>query len=149
MGKVPVAWEQSKAIPDIPYAVSDPVEDFDWSVEKNRKYRVEYKVSEEEADVWETIGQIDDLVFGHATLQNVNFEWGKCSRPYRYQPKTSVCQKIHELKIVKNATETSIVFEMATEFDTLKIEKCKIKQKKTDKNRLKGIRDAYNNSDEL
>ena len=108
--KVPIAWEKSKAIPDIPYAVSNLVEDFDWSVENEGKYTVEYKISEEEADVWETIGHIDDLIFGHATLQNVDFEWGKCSRPYRYQPKTSVCQKINELKIVKNATETSIVF---------------------------------------
>lgn len=142
-GKVPVAWEKSKPIPDIPYTTSNQVEDFDWRVENKRNYKVEYKISEEEADVWETNGYIDDLVFGHATLQNVDFEWGKRSRPYRYKQHIYLCEKVNELKIIKTATQTSIVFEMATEFDNLKVEKCKIKLKRADKNRLTSLREAF------
>ena len=141
--KVPIAWEKSKPIPDIPYAVSNLAEEFDWSVDNKYNYKVEYKISEEEPNVWESNGCVDDLIFGRATLQNVDFEWGKCSRPYRFQPKTKVCEKLNELEIVKNAKETSIVFEVATDFDTPTLEKCKIKQKKTDRNRTRKPHDKY------
>ena len=53
-GKVPVAWGEKEAILDIPYTTSNQVEDFDASVKNKRNYKVEYKISEEEADVWET-----------------------------------------------------------------------------------------------
>jgi len=142
-GKVPVAWEKSKPIPDIPYAVGNLLEEFDWSVDNKYNYKVEYKISEEEPDVWESNGCIDDLIFGRATLQNVDFEWGKCSRPYRFQPKTKRCEKLNELEIVKNAKETSIVFEVATDFDTPIVEKCKIKQKKTDRNRTRNAHEKF------
>ena len=134
-GKVPVAWETSKPIPDIPYSSSTEVEDFDWS--SQCKYKVKYKICEEEPNIWDTIGIIDELVFAHATLQNVDFEWGMGNRPYRFQPKVNVCEKVKDLTTVKKGKETEVIFEMATEFETLKIEKCKIKTKKTGKNKPK------------
>ena len=35
----------------------------------NHNYKVEYKISEEEPEVWESIGYIDEWIFAHATLQ--------------------------------------------------------------------------------
>jgi len=130
-GKVPVAWEKSKAIPDIPYSCCNQIEDYNFG--EDNIYKVEYKISEEEHILWDSIGYIEETVFGHATLQNVDFEWGKNSRPYRYQPQVNVCKNVNELKIVKNGKESEIVFETATEFETLEIKKCKIKTKKTGK----------------
>jgi len=144
--KVPVAWEKSKSIPDIPYCYCSRVQDLNWSTED--KYRIKYKITEEEPDIWNTTGIIDELVFSHATLQNVDFEWGKSSRPYRYQPQVRVCGQVNELEVVRQGKETEVVYETVTELAAFNVEMCKIKTKKTGKNKTERSKRAISEVDD-
>jgi len=138
--KVPVAWETPKSIPDIPYCYCSRVQDLNWNTEDER--RIKYKIAEEERDIWNIAGIIDELVFSHATLQNVDFEWGKSSRPYRYQPQVRVCGQVNELEIVRKGKETEVVYETATELAVFNVEICKIKTKTTGKYKTDRIKRA-------
>ena len=111
--KVPIAWEQGKEIPKLPYKQCLEIADLSPELVKLLKFRV----SESEEDDWCSPGEIEAIKFEHATLHNVDFEWGTFGRPFRYKPDVRKCPntKLIEVKI---AEESLINYETLEEFES-------------------------------
>merc|ERR1711874_229977 len=75
--KVPIAWQQGKEIPKLPYTQCQEIVDLSPQLLKLLKFRV----SESSEDYWCSPGEIEAIKFEHATLHNVDFEWGTFGRP--------------------------------------------------------------------
>ena len=109
--KVPIAWEQGKEIPKLPYKQCLEIVDL-------RPDLIKFRVSESKEDYWCSPGEIEAIEFGHATLQNVDFEWGTFGRPFRYKPDVRKCpnSKLIEVKIAEESF--SINYETVEEFES-------------------------------
>ena len=81
--KVPVAWEQGKDIPRLPYKEPEVIHEteLDNFLRPFLKPVIKHKVSEEQ--FWCCEGHIEEIKFEHATVQNVDFEWGTFGRAVR------------------------------------------------------------------
>ena len=79
--KVPIAWEQGKDIPKLPYTQPELIQE----TELDRLLRpvIKYKISEDYDQYWCCEGHIDEIKFEHATIHNVDFEWGTFGRAVR------------------------------------------------------------------
>lgn len=97
--KVPIAWEQGKEIPKLSYKQCLEIADLGPQLVKLLKFRV----SESQEDYWCSPGVIEAIHFEHATVHNVEFEWGTWGRPFRYKPDVRKCpnSKLIEVKIAK------------------------------------------------
>ena len=122
--KVPIAWELGKEIPKLPYRQCQETADLCEAVVKLLKFRI----SESDEDFWFCSGEIEPIKFEHATLQNVDFEWGTFGRPYRYTPDVRQCPGVKKQIQVKLAEECLINYETLVEFETQKTNKCKAKK---------------------
>ena len=111
--KVPIAWQQGKEIPKLPYTQCQEIVDLSPHLVKLLKFRV----SESAEDYWCSPGEIEAIKFEHATLHNVDFEWGTFGRPFRYRPDVRKCPntKLIEVKI---AEESLINYETLEEFES-------------------------------
>ena len=111
--KVPIAWEQGKEIAQLPYKQCLEIADLCPQLVKLLKFRV----SESEEGYWCSPGEIEAIKFEHATLHNVDFEWGTFGRPFRYKPDVRKCpnSKLIEVKI---AEVSHINYEVLEEFES-------------------------------
>ena len=80
---VPPKWESTKLVERLKYQAAEEHETLgvqDWPPGWEPKYRM----SETATDAtWSLEEEIEELVYGHATLEEVHFEWGKCNRAVR------------------------------------------------------------------
>ena len=79
--KVPVAWQQGKEIPRLGYQEAATCQDTE--LELRLRGVTRWRVSEAEEEVWWGAGEIAGIHFEHATLHNVDFEWGTFGRAVR------------------------------------------------------------------
>lgn len=80
---VPPIWESTKVVDRLKYQMADEQETLgvqDWPPGWEPRYKVSETVTPE---VWSLEEEIEELVYGHATLEEVAFEWGKFNRPVR------------------------------------------------------------------
>ena len=80
---VPPIWESTKVVDRLKYQVADEQETLgvqDWPPGWEPRYKVSETVTPE---VWTLEEEVEELVYGHATLEEVAFEWGKFNRPVR------------------------------------------------------------------
>ena len=122
--KVPIAWELGKEIPKLPYKHCEQTEDLCDELVK----LLNFKISESEAVCWCCSEEIEAIQFEHATLHNVDFEWGTFGRPYRYTPDLRKCPGEENRFELKVAEECLIGQETLVEFETQKTTKCKAKK---------------------
>ena len=80
--KVPVAWEQGKDIPKLPYKQCNVIEDSELD-QIFKKVKYHFKIPEQKDIDWFCEGIIDEIKFEHATIHNVDFEWGTFGRAFR------------------------------------------------------------------
>ena len=80
---VPPKWESTKLVERLKYQEAEEQETLgvqDWPP----GWEPQYKMSETATpETWILEGEIEELVYGHATLEEVAFEWGKFNRPVR------------------------------------------------------------------
>ena len=80
---VPPIWEGTKVVERLKYQEAEEQETLgvqDWPTGWEPQYRLsELAVP----DTWSLEEEIEELVYGHATLEEVAFEWGKCNRAVR------------------------------------------------------------------
>jgi len=83
---VPPIWAATKAVDPIWYKAAEEVETLGeqcWPA----GWEPHYRVGEEEGAVpWHLEEVIPELEYGHATLEEVQFEWGRSNRCVRYIP---------------------------------------------------------------
>ena len=79
--KVPVAWEQGKEVPRLPYTQATLVTDtvLDQAI---RQY-THWRHLRSEDTVWVCPRLIEEIHFEHAVRENVDFEWGTFGRAVR------------------------------------------------------------------
>jgi len=129
--KVPIAWEQGKEISKLGYRECKVIQDTD--LDRKLKTVIHYKISEQQDDFWWSEEVIDEIVFEHATIHNVEFEWGTFGRAYRSKPDVRKCQKqrVSELHCLNEAEENEIIFETVQDIESGEdVEKCKASIKK-------------------
>ena len=125
--KVPVAWELGKEIPTLPYKHCLETEDLCEEFVK----LVHFKISESKEVIWCCSPEIEPIKFEHATVHNVDFEWGTFGRPFRYTPQVRNCPRIDTRLEVKVAEECLFNYETLVEFETQKTTMCKAKRMTT------------------
>ena len=80
---VPPIWESTKLVERLKYQEAEEEETLgveDWPT----GWEPQYKMSEAATpETWSLEEEIEELVYGHATLEEVAFEWGKCNRAVR------------------------------------------------------------------
>ena len=84
---VPPKWESTKLVERLKYQEAEEQETLgvqDWPTGWEPKYRMSETAT---PDTWSLEEEIEELVYGHATLEEVAFEWGKFNRPVRYDEK--------------------------------------------------------------
>jgi hypothetical protein len=81
---VPPVWEATKVVEKLQYRVCSEHEAL--GTEAGAPGRApHYRAAEEEGPVaWSSEVAIPELEFGHATLEEVQFEWGRSNRAFRW-----------------------------------------------------------------
>merc|ERR1711973_1038805 len=114
--KVPIAWEQGKEISKLGFRECKAIQDTE--LDRKLKTVIHYKISEQQDDFWWSEEVIEEIVFEHATIHNVEFEWGTFGRAYRF--KADVRGK--DLKLGKvHKAEVGVLYDISEETQPLTV----------------------------